>query len=142
MSLNLTCGRCILFAISGTERNINSPVNLMNMAAEFPRREHCSLCGIQSRVYAMSYPLPVMMARLQQIRSSRPRSPPYPPPQARTQAPAGEDRRTTYVLEEDCPTCFEQDEAGHRMCLRCNASCCNTCWTRITLCPICRFSKN
>jgi hypothetical protein len=57
-------------------------------------------------------------------------------------APAGESRRRTYVLEEDCPACYEQDKDGHRMCLRCNASCCNNCWFKMATCPICRMSKN
>ena len=57
-------------------------------------------------------------------------------------APAGESRRRTYVLEEDCPACYEQDKDGHRMCLRCNASCCNGCWFKMDVCPICRMSKN
>lgn len=59
-----------------------------------------------------------------------------------TVAPAGEKRRKTYELEEDCPTCYEQDNAGHRLCLRCNASCCNACWFKMDTCPICRYSKN
>ena len=70
----------------------------------------------------------------------RPRSPTGPPPG--TRAPAGEKRRVTFVLEEDCPTCFEQDKAGHRMCLRCNCSCCNVCWSKMSRCPVCRFNKN
>lgn len=83
----------------------------------------------------------------------RARSPPGTPPIMQgvglgggfspiTQAPAGEARRKTYVLEEDCPTCFEQEDVGHRMCLQCNSSCCAKCWFKMETCPICRYNKN
>lgn len=57
-------------------------------------------------------------------------------------APAGETRRKTFVLEEDCPACLEVDAAGHRMCLRCNGSACNSCWFKMDKCPLCRYNKN
>ena len=50
-------------------------------------------------------------------------------------------RKRTFELEEDCPICFEQDKAGHSVCLVCNASCCNLCWSKVDTCPLCRNSK-
>jgi hypothetical protein len=34
------------------------------------------------------------------------------------------------------------DAAGHRMCLRCNGSACNSCWFKMDKCPLCRYNKN
>jgi len=52
-----------------------------------------------------------------------------------------EKRKRTFELEEDCPVCFEQDNMGHSMCLSCNNSCCNLCWSKVDTCPLCRSSK-
>lgn len=47
----------------------------------------------------------------------------------------------TYVMDEECPICYEKDDIGHRQCLQCNGSCCNSCWSRVDKCPLCRCDK-
>jgi hypothetical protein len=124
---HLTCGTCVLNFASTSRHNFET-LRDENLAVPFPSLQHCTQCTRQNcRVYALKYSLTDLLVR-------------YPEPNS--QAPAGEDRRNTYVLEEDCPACFEQDGAGHRMCLQCSASCCNTCWSKIDKCPLCRFRKN
>ena len=135
-----------------------------------PSGTQCSICSTTCRrrvffalpcvlpEFYVQYPQFFRLRRLPRTpsppRRRQPRSPSsYTPPIMQgvglgggfsplTVAPAGEKRRKTYELEEDCPTCYQQDNAGHRMCLRCNASCCNACWFKMDTCPLCRYSKN
>jgi hypothetical protein len=127
-AFNLTCGRCVLIFVSSSQHHFET-MRDMNLSVTFPTRKPCTQCTRpHCKVYALKYSLTDLLAL-------------YPEPNSQA-PPAGEDRRNTYVLEEDCPACFEQDGAGHRMCLQCNASCCNTCWSMIDKCPLCRFRKN
>lgn len=119
-----------------------------------PLGTQCSICSTTCRrrvffvlpcalpEFYLQYPHYFRFRRIYRTRTPQPRTTPETPPITQTVAPAGEKRRKTYELEEDCPTCFEQDNAGHRMCLRCNASCCNACWFKMDTCPLCRYSKN
>jgi len=47
-------------------------------------------------------------------------------------------RLKTFVLDEECSICYEIKTPGHRMCLRCQGSCCDRCWLSVTTCPLCR----
>ena len=125
----------------------------------------CEICGTTAMppsaifvevIRTRFYSPPNSPTRRRQPRTpsnSPPRSPPGTPPLLQgvglgggfsptSHAPAGETRRKTFVLDEDCPICFDQDRAGHRMCLRCNSGCCNDCWFKMDKCAVCRYNKN
>ena len=168
MNRYLTCGTCIAVA----EHNNGFPRSMLlgrEPSVQVFYRVHnhqfmdyfCTQClsAECNILYALHHPLPPLEPRTPPHsppplrRATGPRSPPGTPPIMQgvglgggfspvTQAPAGETRRNTYVLEEDCSVCFEQDKAGHRMCLRCNGSCCNTCWFKMNMCPLCRCNNN
>ncbi len=141
---NITCFRCL------TEFCVIRGVT----GFSFPRMPpphtqlKCTLC-LSDRRRRVFFDLPCSLPDFYQqqpqnfrFRVRFPRPPPPPPTTTTTHSTHTEKRKRTYELEEDCPTCFEQDKAGHRMCLRCNCSCCNACWIRMDKCPLCRYSKN
>ena len=137
---------------------------------QHPPGIHCEICGttampptaifveiIRGRFYSARSPSnsPPRRQPPRTPSNSPPRrqSPPGTPPLLQgvglgggfspiSHAPAGETRRNTFVLDEDCPICLEQDKAGHRMCLRCNSGSCNDCWFKVDKCGVCRYNKN
>ena len=145
---NITCLRCLtVFCVQRGVTGFGFP-----RMTPVPPHTQCTLCSTDRRGRRVFFDLPCSLPDfyLQQPRNFKfrvrfPRGrqqPPSPPPTAQPTTTHTEKRRRTYELEEDCPTCFEQDKAGHRMCLRCNCSCCNACWIRMDKCPLCRCSKN
>jgi hypothetical protein len=165
MNRYLTCGRCIAVA-EANNGSLENSIPVVYRPQHFVLDYFCSQCLTDTCpvLYALprpqvvnnrpSTPPPQQYSQPPPLQRRRtPRTPPGTPPPLQgvglgggfspsTHAPPGEPRRKTYVLEEDCSVCFEQDNAGHRMCLRCNGSCCNTCWFRMNMCPLCRYSKN